>query len=410
MSVVPRGFPARMRRLALPERTSILGCSLSDAEQSYEIFAGGEELLNLTYANTKRFPAPPWVIDDFVAAALGGGASYTPYRGDAGVCAEVAPAVSAFLGLPIDPEREMVLTAGTQAGLFGALSAVVEAGDRVLLVDPDYLCTERILRFLDAEVDHVPLAFGAEEPRLDLDHLEQGFKRGARILVLSHPNNPTGIVYDEATVRRSAELACDHDALVLVDQLYSRLIFDGKPFYHLIGQPGMKQRCITLLGPSKTESMSGYRIGVLVGPTPLVSAITELQGVMTIRAPAYSQHTIRRWLSDDAAFVDDRVRAYQTLRDMTIERLSALEWVNLTPASGTAYLFPDVSALKMKDLEIARSLLSDAKVIINPGFQFGPRGVGCLRLCFAQEEAAYEQALIRIVAVLAGLAADRAVA
>jgi aspartate/methionine/tyrosine aminotransferase len=403
---VSRPLPLRLRRLAVPERAPLTGCSLAEAERRYQIFAEGEDLLNLTYADTKRFPAPSWAAEDFLAAARGGGEAYTPYRGDLGVREAVAPSVSAFLGVEVDPATELALTPGTQAGLFEALTTIVEEGDRVLLVDPDYLCNERILRFLGAEVDHVPLRYGAEGAALDLEHVEQGLRGGARLLVFSHPNNPTGAVYDAATVDRLAALLVEHDALALVDQLYARLVFDRAAFHHLVARPGMKERCVTLLGPSKTESMSGYRIGVLAAPSAIVDAVEDLQAVTAIRAPAYAQHTLVRWLRDDHEFVAQRIADYQALRDRTAQRLGALDFVELHRPQGTAYVFPRVLGLG-SDHEVAEALLAEARVIINPGFQFGPRGVGSFRLCFAQDEQVWDRALERIVGALERLAARR---
>lgn len=407
MSAVYRP-PSRMRRLALPERSADIGTSLAEAEHSYEIFTADGEPLNLTYANTKRFPPPDWAIQEFTTAATGHGAAYTPYRGDLAVRYALAPALSRFLGIGIDPEQDLILTAGTQAGLFQALAATVEEGDRVLLVDPDYLCNERILRFFGATVEHVPLSRDQGRLRPDLGAIEDGLRKGARMMLMSHPNNPTGAVYDESFLRALAGLLIEHDAFVLVDELYSRLVFDGTAFHHLIAQPQMRERCLTLLGPSKTESMSGYRVGVLVGPPQVIAAVEEVQAVATIRAPAYAQHTLRRWLSDDREFVASRVVEYQALRDLAVEKLRALDFLEVHEAEGTAYLFPDVKRLGLPDLDVAQALLGQANIVINPGFQFGPAGVGSFRICFAQDEQIWDSALDRIVATLARLGAGAA--
>ena len=403
-----REVPARIQRLALPERENVLGRSVRAAERELEQAPAPADLLDLTYANTHRFPPPSWALTDFVAAAQGAGMTYTPYRGDRVVRSAVAESVSAFLEVGVDPATELVLTPGTQAGLFAGLSAIVGQGDTVALVDPDYMSDERILRFLGANVIHVPLLWAdqGQPPSLDFDALESAFRRGARTMVLSNPNNPSGMVLPPAAVQRIGALATTHDVTVLVDELYSRLVYDDAPFAHLIAEPGMKERCVTLLGPSKTESMSGYRVGIAVAPSEIVDRMEDLQGVSVLRAPAYAQHVLTRWLSDDHDFVQARIRDYQHLRDHTVETLNASGLLRVRPAGGTAYLFPDASRVGCDVQTMAKALKSEAGLLVNPGYQFGPAGESHFRICFAQEEKAWDVAMQRMLATLRALSGD----
>jgi aspartate/methionine/tyrosine aminotransferase len=397
--------PERIRDLSLPERHSLLGRSLREAERELEAAPFSGELLDVTYANTHRFPPPAWALPDFVAAASGGGMTYTPYRGDRVVRSAVAESLSAYLGIGVDPEAGLILTPGSQAALFVALSATVGQGDRAALVDPDYMSDERILRFLGARVTHVPLAWADEDapPSIDLDALEAAFRDGATTLVFSNPNNPTGMVLPQEAVRNIAELAVRFDATVIVDELYSRLVYDGAVFTHLIAEQGMAERCITLMGPSKTESMSGYRVGVAVGPPELIDRMEDVLGVSVLRAPAYAQHVLTRWLSDDHPFVAARVHEYQALRDRTVERLNASGLVRVRAAQGTAYMFPDATEVGCDEQTIALALKSQAGVLVNPGYQFGPHGAHHFRICFAQDEAVWDQAIGRMLATLESL-------
>jgi aspartate/methionine/tyrosine aminotransferase len=394
-----RREPSRIERLSLPER------SVRALERELEDLPRTGPLLDLTYADTHRFPPPSWVLKDFTAAANGGGMTYTPYRGDRVVRSAVAESVSAFLGVQVDPDTELILTPGTQAALFLALSAVVEDGDTVALADPDYISDERILRFLGANVANVSLHWDdpGQEPVLDLEALESVLRAGATALLLSNPNNPTGAVLPPENVAAIARLANQYDAMVIVDELYARLVYDGRPFAHLIAEEGMRERCVTLLGPSKTESMSGYRIGAAVAPRELIDRMEDLQGVSVLRAPAYAQHVLPRWMSDDHDFVAARIRDYQALRDHTAETLNDSGLLKVRPAQGTAYMFPDATAVGADTQTIAKALKSEAGLLVNPGYQFGPRGDLHFRICFAQEERAWDQAMERMIATLRGL-------
>jgi aspartate/methionine/tyrosine aminotransferase len=397
---------ARIDRLQLPERATELGKSLGESEREILLWPTPDgDILNLTYADTHSFPPPPWALEEFVRAANGAMSSYTAYRGHLPVLQEVAINLSEFIGIRIDPERQILLTAGSQAGLFAALAVLVEEHERVALLDPDYLSTERMLRFFGANVHHVPLEWREDPPTVDLQELERAFKAGARLFVFSHPNNPTGAVFPLETLEEIAELIRKYDAYVLVDELYARLVYDDRPFYHLISLPGMRDRCVTSLGPSKAESMTGYRIGVLVVPSSLANAIEDVIAITSIRAPSYSQFILRRWLKDDRAFMAERIRVYQALRDQTVGVFQGIPGVWVCRSNATSYVFINTAKLGYPDQVVARHLLDTAHVVVNPGYQFGPRGIGNVRICFAQNPTTWESRLIQIAGALKQLGA-----
>lgn len=402
MAVDPITVASRIHDLQLPAYQSLIGTSVGAGERALEQLTKDAPgpLLNLTYADTHRFPAPPWAIEAMVRAAGGAGPSYTAYRGEADVRTAVAASLSVFLGFDVDPETELILTPGTQAGLFTALTALVDTGDHVVLPDPDYLSSERLVGLAQGRVTRVPFTDG----ELDLDELASLAGDGTRMLLFSNPNNPIGAVHGRVTLDAIAALARDRDLVVIADELYSRLVYDDREFVHLAALEGMRERTVTLLGPSKTESMSGFRLGVAVGPAPIISAMEDVLGLTVLRAPAYAQWALLPWLRDDGPFVEHRIREYEALRDRTVETFADLEFAELRVPEGTAYAFPSVAALGRSDTEIAAALVRDAGVIVNPGFQFGRRGVGSFRICFAQDEAVWEDALARIAETLTRIA------
>ena len=410
MNHQPRSTPASTRITAAGIDHRADGGSARQADR--ELLARtGPTTLDTTHFDTVRFPPPDWAAERFAAAAADGALAYTTYQGSAAVRRQLAAPLTGWLGLDVDPDDNILLTPGTQAGLFTALSGLVDPGDQVALVDPDYLFSERILTFLGARVTHVPLRRHTDDaPDLapDLDRLEDAFRGGAQMLVFSHPNNPTGAVYPREILERIAALALRHDVTVLVDELYGRLVYDGTPFVHLASLPGMAERTVTLLGPSKTESLSGYRLGIVVAPRPILSAAEDVLSLTALRAPGYAQHVLTGWLVDDVDWVADRIQQLQGLRAMTIKHFSQLDWIGLAPQKGTAYLFPDVRALGLPDRTISEALATRADVLISPGYQFGPSGSGHFRVCFARDEQIWDRALGRIVDVLDALHGEAA--
>lgn len=394
----------RITDLMLPERADIAAPNVREADLAL-LARAPKGFMDTTHFDTVRFPPPDWARQRFDEAARDGSLAYTGYRGHPGVLDAVAQNAGDFLGLPLQGDKHIILTPGTQAALFAVLSARVNPGEKVVVFDPDYLFTARVLRFLGAEVVYVPLRLGNGQYLPDLDRLEEAFAgQGARHLVFSHPNNPTGAVYPKEVIKTIADLVRRYEISVLVDELYSRLVYDETPFHHFAAEPGLFAQTATLLGPSKTESLSGYRLGVVVGDAPLMKAVENSLSVMSLRAPAYAQHILPGWLGPDAEWLSGRIGEFKALRELTVAALAPLDWLNLAPQQGTAYLWPDVSALGLPDAEVATALLEKAGVLISPGYQFGPTANGHFRLCFARDDEEWAKALGRIVDVLHQLA------
>ncbi|PKW26598.1 pyridoxal phosphate-dependent aminotransferase [Phycicoccus duodecadis] len=392
----------RLRRTHLPERRPLLGMSVREADLSLGLDGAGGGLLDTTHFDTVRFPPPEWALESFASAYADGNNAYTAYRGSSEVRRACAQSISSLMGVDIDPSRHIAVTAGTQSGLFAVLSALVDEGDVVVLADPEYLFVERMLRFLGAEVVRLPFVETDAGLQPDLDQLEVLSRRGVSLYVTSNPNNPTGAVFSEEAVVRLARIASEGDFTVLVDELYCRLVYDDTPYMHLAAQPGMTDRTVTLLGGSKTESLSGFRVGVVVGPGPVIDATEQVLAMMCLRAPAYAQHVLTRWLVDDHEFVATRITELQSIQRSTVAQLRTVPGLRVSPGAGTAYLWPDVSALGLTDVEVARLLQDEAGVVVSPGYQFGPSGLGRFRICYAREEAEWARALERMTAALTG--------
>jgi aspartate/methionine/tyrosine aminotransferase len=190
-------------------------------------------------------------------------------------------------------------------------------------------------------------------------------------------------------------------ATAIVDELYARLVYDQRHFLHFSELMPLDGRLIITLGPSKTESMSGYRVGVVVGPHWAIDGIEDVMGTVALRAPAYAQHTLVNWLASDVDFVRRRVTEYQNLRDSAVEQLNDSGLVSVALSGGTSYIFPRVVDPNVGDQQLARALKRRAGIVINPGYQFGSRGLGHFRICIAQSPAALELCLKSMIKVLA---------
>jgi aspartate/methionine/tyrosine aminotransferase len=372
--------------------------SVRDLDLSLRLDGGSDGLLDTTHFDTVRFPPPAWAGPAIAAAVADGSLAYTAYRGSPGVIEELAPRLAALTAAPVALD-EIVVTPGTQGALFTLLAATVGEGDVVMVADPEYLFPERMLTLLGARVERVPLLVEGGHAQLDVERIEQLLPLSPRLLLFSNPSNPTGALYSRQSLEEIAALAERGDFLIVADELYSRLNYEGA-VVPMRSIDSARDRTVTVLGPSKTESLSGFRIGVALAPPAIAVDIERVLAITSLRAPAYSQQLLRHWLADDIDFVRDRIVELRALREITYDALASVPGVVVDLPPATAYMFPDVSALGVDDFTIAQRMQRDAGVIVSPGYQFGDRGVGRFRVCYARDEVEWRAALDRMVAVL----------
>jgi aspartate/methionine/tyrosine aminotransferase len=405
MSTVSDLQPPALRAAALPHYAADYGASVLELDREVAAAPAPDDLIDLTHGDTRAFPPPDSAADDLAAAVHENTEAYTDYRGSASLRAHLAPRLQTLLGREVDPASELIVTPGTQGGLFAALSALVAPGDVVAIPDPDYFMSERIVAYLGGRALRLRLTVDpGGRLTLDDDALESAAQ--ARLLLLSHPNNPTGGVYAPDVIARLADWLVDGDRLALVDQLYCRQLFAGADFVHLASLPGMAQRTVTLVGPSKTESMSGFRLGVAVAPAPVTDAMERVLAMASLRTTAYAQQALRHWMDDDVAWLAERIAAHETIRDRLLASLRAVPGLVVAQPLGSSYVFPSVESTPWGAAhEGARGnafalALKGAGVLISPGYQFGLGAPAAFRINFSQDAARLGSATERIAGVL----------
>ena len=354
--------------------------------------------------NETAFGPTPGALDEFVdGVRRGGSQAYTEYRGGAEVRDRLAARLGAFTGRPVSSQRELIITPGTQGALFLALGATVTAGDRVAIVRPDYFANRKLVEFLGAEIVPVPLDYLGHTDRagLDLDHLEGVFKSGVRTFLFSNPNNPAGVIYSPAEIARIAELATKYGATVIVDELYSRLVYEGQTYTHLRAAAVDPDRVLTIMGPSKTESLSGYRLGVAFGAAHLVDRMEKLQAIVSLRAPGYSQAVLRGWFEEPPGWMAERTAKHQAIRDDLVRIFRTVPGLPIRTPEAGSYLFPRLPRLTLPLHEFVRALRLQAAVTVTPGTEFSPDATDSVRLNFSQNHDAAVKAVERIAQMIA---------
>jgi aspartate/methionine/tyrosine aminotransferase len=333
---------------------------------------------------------------------MGGQQAYTEYRGDAGIRVQVAESLAAFTGAPVDPVDELIITPGTQGALFLALGSVVDQGTKVAIMEPDYFANRKLVRFFGGEIVPIALHYqgDAADNGPDLEALAAAFSDGVEVFVFSTPNNPTGQVFSESAITRIAELTAAHDVAVIVDQLYSRLLYSGESYTHLRAHSVRPANLLTIMGPSKTESLSGFRLGVAFGTAALIERMEKLQAIVSLRAAGYSQAALTTWFHEPDGWMETRIAQHEAIRDDLLKVFRDAGFPTATSQAGS-YVFPQLPELIVSPEVFVRLLRLQAGVTVTPGSEFAPHTASSIRLNFSQDHVAAVAAAHRIVEMVA---------
>ena len=367
-----------------------------------EVLAGVP--VDFSHGDVDAHEPTPGSFDLFAAGVASGGVqAYTEYRGDIGIREMLAPRLAQFTGAPIDARDGLIITPGTQGALFLAVAATVVRGDKVAIVQPDYFANRKLVEFFEGQIIPVQLGYveaDETEAGLDLNELEDAFEAGVRVFLFSNPNNPAGVVYSRDEIRQIAELAQRYGATVIVDQLYSRLRYADAAYTHLRAQAIDAENVVTIMGPSKTESLSGYRLGVAFGSKAVIARMEKLQAIVSLRAAGYSQAVLRGWFDEPEGWMNDRIRQHQAIRDDLLAVLRACDGVFARTPQAGSYLFPRLPKLAINPADFIKALRVQAGVVVTPGTEFSPHTADSVRLNFSQDHNAAVAAAQRIVALI----------
>jgi aspartate/methionine/tyrosine aminotransferase len=327
--------------------------------------------------------------------ALDAGAThYAPFAGIPPLREAIAADATARKGFEVTPDRVFV-TVGGKGVMVYAILALVDPGDEVIVPDPGYPIYESLTRFVGAIPAAIPIRM-ENEFRLDVDELTSLITPKTRLIVLNSPANPTGGVLTRMDIERIAELAIRHDLLVLADEIYARILYDGVEHVSIASLPGMPERTIVLDGFSKTYAMTGWRLGYAIVPRPLVEAYGTLIINTISCAPTFVQMGALEAMTGPQEPIAAMVDEFRVRRDLVVDGLNAIPGVRCLSPHGAFYVFPEISGTGLTGSELAHKLLHEAGVCVLAGTAFGHTGTGHIRISYANSRENLTEALSRI--------------
>jgi aspartate aminotransferase len=386
-------FADRMGRLGTETAFEVLA-------RARRLEAAGRDIVHLEIGQPD-FPTPEHVVEAAVRALRDGHHGYTPAPGLPEIREAVAEHVSPRLGAPVHPD-EVVVTPGAKPILFYTFLAFVEPGDEVVYPNPGFPIYESMLDFVGAT--RVPLPIGAANGfRLDVDLLESLVTDRTRLLILNSPANPTGGVVPREDLARIAAICRRHDVVVLSDEIYSRILFEGR-HASIAAEEGMRERTILLDGFSKTYAMTGWRLGYGVMPKEAAARFARLMVNSNSCTANFVQRAGVAALLGPQDGVDRMVAEFARRREAVVAGLSSLPGFRCERPAGSFYVFPDVSGTGARSSDLADRFLEEAGVACLSGTCFGAHGEGYLRFSFANSVENIREGVERLRASLAAVA------
>ncbi len=340
------------------------------------------------------FDTPEFIREAAKKALDEGYTRYPPARGFPDLREAIARKLSRENKIIADPNSEIFVAVGAMQAIFNTILHLIDPGDEVVVIDPGYDYYSQIRLF-----GGIPVPVPAHEKnhfQVDPADIRAALTPKTKLIMLNSPSNPTGAVFDEATLRAIARLAQDREIFVLSDEPYEHIVFDGKKHFSIASVEGMKERTISAFTLSKTYAMTGWRVGYVVAPPCLIDEMDKLMEHMCSGVTAVSQRAALAALTGPQDCVGEMFLHYEKRRAIVHRGLNGIPGVSCLLPEGTFYAFPNISRIGLPSWDVAKYLVQEHRVALVPGSIFGRNGEGYLRLSFAASPDKLEEGIFRI--------------
>lgn len=349
------------------------------------------------------FDCDPALIEAVARAMRDGHNQYAPMPGLPALREAIAAKIAVCYGASVDPQTEIQIVPGARAGLYATLTAFVHAGDEVVLFEPCYDSYVPVVRLNGGTPVFVSLRYPGY--RVDWDEVARAVTRRTRAILVNTPHNPTGLVWSAGDLDRLAALVDGTDILVISDEVYEHIVFDGRRHESLLRHPALRRRTCVISSFGKTFHTTGWKVGYCIAPAPILAEVQRVHQFMTFAVHTPSQVAFAEFVARDPA-ASGLAAFYQRKRDLFLQLLEGSPFRPL-PCEGTYFQLLDYSAIsRAPDREMAMRLLTESGVASIPcsAFLYEDRGGPVLRFCFAKKDETLQAAAERLRRVPGGAA------
>ena len=381
----PLKLAKRMQRLGTETAFEVL-------VQARALEAEGRDIVHLEIGEPD-FDTPANIINAGAEALRRGWTHYGPSAGLPQLRQAIAQYVSSTRHVQVSPE-EVIVVPGGKPIIFFTMLALIEEGDEVIYPNPGFPIYESMIDFLGARP--VPIHLREERAfRFDVNELTEKITPRTKLIILNSPQNPTGGVLGENDVRDVAHIIGERDIMVLSDEIYSRLIFEGEHF-SILSIPEFRDRTILLDGFSKTYAMTGWRLGFGVMRADLAAQVARLIVNSTSCTASFTQIAGVEALNGDQSSVGQMLEEFRQRREVMVDALNNIKGFRCQKPRGAFYVFPNIEGTGWESKKLANALLEEAGVACLSGTAFGSYGEGYIRFSIANSIENIEKALERI--------------
>jgi aminotransferase len=364
----------------------------SGIRKFFDIAASMPDVISLGVGEPD-FVTPEHIRQAGIASIARGDTHYTSNYGTLELREAIVAMLERRYGVRYDPTTEVMVTVGVSEGVDAAMRALLDDGDEVIIPDPGYVAYEADVVFAGGRV--VPaLTRPDDDFSVKASEIEAAISPRTKVVLLGNPNNPTGAVIERDELEKIAQLALQHDLIVLSDEVYSRLVY-GHEHTCIASLPGMRERTILADGFSKAYAMTGWRIGYVCAPAAILEAMLKVHQYAIMCAPTMAQAAALEALEHGEEHVAEMVASYDERRKVMVRGFNSIGLTCYEP-HGAFYTFPSIARTGLTSDEFAEKLLFEEHVAVVPGSAFGVSGEGFVRAAYCTALEKIEEALERI--------------
>ena len=363
------------------------------SDKARDLMRKGKDIINLG-GGEPDFDTPRHIIEAGIKAVNEGKTHYVSSLGIPEFRSSISKKLKNENGLSYNPD-EIIVSPGAKFSLYAAITALIDKGDEVIIFDPSWVSYEPIVQLAGG----IPVCISLKRENnffICKETILEKITPNSRIILLNTPNNPTGRVLTISELSAIAEVAKEKDLLVVSDEIYEKIVYDGNKHVSIGTLEDMINRTIVINGFSKAYAMTGWRLGYVAAKANFTKQILKVQQHGVTCAASFAQYAGIAALEGSQEIVNEMVSMYKTRRDIITEGLNSLPGVICDSPEGAFYSFPNISGTGMSSMEFSDLLLANAGVAVTPGVAFGQSGEGYIRLSFANSTELIEKAIIKI--------------